>query len=101
VPFVSEVNTVGYLGCQYALVDTITHSFHFGPTIFIMRICESEPLGKDTVLTKIQKNFGQLYREFTVQVTNLETYKLVNDPDPPQAAVSFLPCKIKFKKNVN
>jgi len=62
-----------------------------------MRICESQPLDKDTVLTKIKQNLGQLYGEFTVQVTNLETHKLINDPDPPQASVSFLPCKIKLK----
>lgn len=35
-----------------------------------------------------------------MQATNLETHKLINDPDPPQAAVSFLPCKIKLKKDV-
>lgn len=63
-----------------------------------MHICESEPLDKDSVLTKIKKKLVQLYGEFTVQVTNLETHKLINDPDPPQAAVSFLPCKIKLKK---
>jgi hypothetical protein len=34
-----------------------------------------------------------------VQGTDLETHKLINDPDPPHAAVSFLPCKIKLKKN--
>jgi hypothetical protein len=49
---------------------------------------------------KSKKNLGQLYGEFTVQATNLETHKLINDPDPPQAAVSFLPCKIKLKKDV-
>jgi len=97
VTFVSDVNTLGYLGCQCALLDTINHSFHFGPTIFIMCNSESQPLDKDTVLTNIPKNLGQLYGEFTVQVTNLETHKLTNDPDPPQAAVSFLPCKIKLK----
>lgn len=101
VPVVSDVNTLGYLGCQCALVDTITHSIHFGPTIFIMRICKLEPRDKDTVLTQIQKNLGQLYGEFTVHGTNLETHKLINDPDPPQAAVSFLPCKIKLKKMQN
>jgi len=98
VSVVSDVNTLGYLECQCALLDTINHSFHFGPTIFIMCICESEPLDKDIVLTNIQKNLGQLYGEFTVQVTNLETHKFINDPDPPQVAVSFLPCKIKLKR---
>jgi hypothetical protein len=64
VPSVPNLNTVGYLGCQCALVDTITHSFHFGPTIFIMGICESEPLGKDTVLTKIKikKSWATIWR---------------------------------------
>jgi len=80
------------------LVDKITHSFHFGPTVFIMHICKLEPRDRDTVLMQIKKNLWQLYGEFTVQGTNLETHKLINDPDPPQAAVSFLPCNIKFKK---
>ena len=60
---VPVVNTLGYLGCQCALLDTINHSFHFGPTIFIMCICESEPLDKDTVLTNIQKKILGKYME--------------------------------------
>ena len=61
MPVVSDANTLGYLGCQCTLVDKITHSFHCGPTIFIICICQLEPLDKDTVLTQIQKNLGQLY----------------------------------------